>query len=167
MSSNVMLETVSHRTILVPLDGSRLAECVLPHVRSLIRPGTTRLHLCSVLTTGLGDRTVALMTTYPPGMQLSATALARAELQLEVYLREVAAHLRERGASVQHHIRRGNPAEEVLNYAYEIQADLIVMSTHGYSGASRWVYGSVASRVLRGAPCPVLLIRPGEADFLQ
>jgi nucleotide-binding universal stress UspA family protein len=154
------MKPVSHRRVLVPLDGSEMAECVLPHVIELIRPGETQVYLCSILTTGLGDRTVALMTTYPPGMQLSTTALARAQAQMEVYLRDIAARLRERGATVRHAIRAGNPAEEILNHALDIEADMIVMSAHGHSGASRWVYGSVASRVLRGASCPVLLVRP-------
>lgn len=154
------MKAVSHQRLLVPLDGSEMAECVLPHVIELIRPGETRVYLFSILTTGLGDRTVALMTTYPPGMQLSTTALARAQAHLEVYLRDIAARLREHGAIVRHDIRTGNPAEEILNYALEIEADIIVMSAHGHSGANRWVYGSVASRVLRGAPCPVLLVRP-------
>ncbi len=153
------LEPVAHRRILVPLDGSELAEGVLPHVAVLIRPGETQVHLFSVLTTGLGDRTVALLTTYPPGLQLSTTALAQARAQMEVYLRGVAARLREHGASVRQQVREGNPAEEILRYAAEIEADLIVMSTHGLSGVSRWVYGSVTDRVLRGAGCPVLLVR--------
>ncbi|MGD1996649.1 MAG: universal stress protein, partial [Anaerolineae bacterium] len=106
----------SHRRILVPLDGSELAECVLPHVRSLIRPGETQIYLLSVVARGFGDRTVALITSYPPGLQLSTAALSRARAQLEIYLRRVAARLREGGASVRWEVREGNPAEEVLDY---------------------------------------------------
>ncbi len=149
-----------HRCVLVPLDGSELAECVLPHLRALVRPGQTQVHLLSVLTTGLGDRTVALLTTYPPGLQLSTTAVARARVELRAYLQSVAARVREWGATARFEVREGNPAEEILRYAEEEGIDLILMSTHGLSGFSRWVYGSVADRVLRGAPCPVLLVRP-------
>lgn len=148
-----------HRRILVPLDGSASAESVLPHVRGLVRPGQTQVYLVSVVTAGLGDRTVALMTTFPPGLRLSTTALARARAQLEVYLRGIAARVREWGASVRYEIREGNPAEEILACALEIEADLVVMHAHGLSGVSRWVYGSVADRVLHRAPCPVLLVR--------
>ena len=109
-NNHAAMGTVSHQRLLVPLDGSEMAECVLPHVIELIRSGETRVYLLSILTTGLGDRTVALMTTYPPGMQLSTTALARAQAHLEVYLRDIAARLRERGAIVRHDIRTGNPA---------------------------------------------------------
>jgi len=154
-----MLEPASHRRILVPLDGSELAECALPHVRDLVRPGQTHVYLLSVLVLGLGERTVTLMTSYPPGLHLSTTALSHAQLQFESYLRGVAAHLRERGALVHQAVREGSPAEEILNYALEVQADLLVMSAHGFSGISRWVHGSVVDRVLRAAPCPVLLVR--------
>ncbi len=144
----------------MPLDGSELAEVVLPHVRTMVRPGETHVHVLSVLTVGLSDRTVALMTTYPPGLRLSTTAMAQARLDLQRYLQRIAARVREWGATAAYEVREGNPAEEILCCAAEIEADLIVMSTHGLSGLSRWVYGSVTAKVLRQAPCPVLLVRP-------
>ncbi|OQY18566.1 MAG: hypothetical protein B6I34_10555 [Anaerolineaceae bacterium 4572_32.1] len=151
---------LSYQRILVPLDGSEPAEQIIPYVKALIRPRYTRISLVSVLTTGLGDRTVTLLTSYPPGMQLATTALRQAEVQLRVYLRSVAAALRERGAIVSINIRQGSPADEILTLAAEIEADLIGMTTHGLSGVSRWVYGNVAGKILQGAHSPVLLIRP-------
>jgi len=158
-AGRTQLRTPYHR-ILVPLDGSELAEQVLPYVNALIYPGKTRIYLVSVLTTGLGDRTVALLTSYPPGLQLATTALHHAEVQLQSYLRSVAAALRERGAAVHIAVQRGSPADEILAYAAEVEADLISMTTHGFSGLSRWVYGNVAGKVLQGADSPVLLVRP-------
>jgi len=149
-----------YQGILVPLDGSELAEQVLPYVKALIRPNRTRIFLTSVLTTGLGDRTVTLLTSYPPGMQLATTALRYAEVQLQAYLRSVANVLRDRGAVVHIAIRQGSPADEILTYAAEVEADLICMTAHGISGISRWVYGNVAGKVLQGAHSPVLLVRP-------
>ena len=149
-----------YQRILVPLDGSELAEQVLPYVKALIHPNHTRVFLVSVLTTGLGDRTVALLTSYPPGLRLATTALHYAEIQLRGYLRSVAAALREQGAVVHVAVRRGPPAEEILAYAAEVEADLIGMTTHGLSNVSRWVYGNVAGKVLQGAHSPVLVIRP-------
>jgi nucleotide-binding universal stress UspA family protein len=151
---------VSYQHILVPLDGSELAEQIVPYVKALIRPNHTRVFLVSVLTTGIADRTVTLLTSYPPGLQLATTALDYAQVQLQSYMRSVAAALREVGAVVHIAIRRGSPADEILAYAVEIEADLISMTTHGFSGASRWVYGNVAGRVLQGARSPVLLVRP-------
>lgn len=164
---DIPVEPASHQCILAPLDGSALAECTLPHIRGLIRPGKSHVHLLSVLMSGLGDRTVALMTTYPPGLRLSTAAMSRAHTQIEAYLRGVAAHLRGMGASAQIEVREGHPAEEIINYASEIMADLIIMNAHGLSGVSRWVYGSVADRVLRGSPCPVLLVHPTQEELAE
>jgi nucleotide-binding universal stress UspA family protein len=151
---------IAYRRILVPLDGSELAEQVLPYVKPFIDPSSTRVFLIRVLTTGIGDRTIALLTSYPPGLQLATTVLHRAELQLRTYLRSVAAVLREEGAIVHTAVRRGSPADEILAYAAEVDADILIMTTHGLSGLSRWVYGNVAGRVLQGAQSPVLLVRP-------
>ena len=160
-----------YQRILVPLDGSELAEQVLPYVKALIHPpktstpggeqrGGTSIFLVSVLTTGLGDRTVTLLTSYPPGLRLATTALHHAEVQLRSYLRSVAAALREQGAAVYIAVQQGSPADEILAYAAEVEADLIGLTTHGFSGMSRWVYGNVAGKVLQGARSPVLLVRP-------
>jgi nucleotide-binding universal stress UspA family protein len=166
-AGQVQLHT-SYRRILVPLDGSELAEQVVPYVRALVSPlkllpperGDARVFLVSVLTAGLTDRTLALLTSYPPGLQLATSALDYAEVQLQSYLRSVAAVLREHGALVQIAVQRGSPADEILAYAAKVEADLISMTTHGSTGASRWAYGSVAGRVLQGAHSPVLLVRP-------
>ncbi|HDQ71742.1 MAG TPA: universal stress protein [Chloroflexi bacterium] len=157
-----------YQRILIPLDGSELAEQVLPYTKALTRSSkssnedleSTTIFLVSVLTTGLGDRTVALLTSYPPGLQLTTTALDQAEVELLTYLRSVAAFFRQEGTMAQTMIRRGSPADEILDYADEIEADLISMTTHGFSGVSRWVYGNVAGKVLQGAKCPLLLVRP-------
>jgi nucleotide-binding universal stress UspA family protein len=148
--------------ILVPLDGSELAEQVLPHVSALIRPNHTRVYLVSVLANGFSDRAITLLTSSPPGLQLSVAALSKAEVQLTAYLRSVAAALRERGATVHAAVRHGAPAEEILTHAAEVEADLIGMTAHGLSGVSRWVYGNVASKVLQGSHCSVLLVHPSS-----
>ncbi len=152
--------SIAYQHILVPLDGSETAEQVLPYVSALIRPNYTRIFLTSVLPNGLSDRTVTLLASSPPGLQLSTTALSKAEVQLTAYLRSVAAALRERGATVQTTVRKGSPAEEVLAEAAENEVDLIIMTAHGFSGVSRWVYGNVAGKILQGAHCPILLVHP-------
>jgi len=151
---------IAYRRIVVPLDGSELAEQVLPCVEALVRPQHTRVFLVRVLTPGLGDRAMALLTSFPPGLQMATSVLHRAEVQVRGYLRSVAAALRERGAVVQIAVRQGSPAEEILAYAVEVEADVVGMTTHGLSGVSRWVYGSVAGKVLQKTQSPVLLVRP-------
>ncbi len=61
----------------------------------------------------------------------------------------------------------GNTSQMVVNYAKENDIDLIVMGTHGYSGLSHMIMGSVAENVLRTAPCPVLTVRPEKYEFIM
>lgn len=152
----------AYQHILIPLDGSEPAEQVLPYVKALIHANQTRVFLISVLTNGFTDRTVTLLTSHPRGLYIPTTALSQVEAQLHVYLRSVAAALRQSGAAVHTVIRWGPPADEILAYAAEVDADLIGMTAHGLSGVSRWVYGNVAGKVLQGAQCPVLLVRPTD-----
>ena len=160
-SSKHQTETVkSYQHILMPLDGSGMAEQVLPYVEALIEPNRTSIFLVSVLVTDVGERTVTLLTSYPPGLQLATTARHHAEMQLRTYLRGMASRLRTQGAIVHTAIRYGAPADEILRYAADIDADLVSMTTHGLSGLSRWVYGNVTGQVLHRAQSPVLLVRP-------
>jgi len=149
--------------IVVLLDGSELAEQVLPHVAEIARGRGSELHLLSIIPTTV-PMVAAGVDAYPLRMSAELLALEtmereRVEDELDAYLREVAERLADVAASTRVVTRFGRPAEEILQYAEEVGADLIAMSTHGRSGISRWVYGSVADKVLRGAHCPVLLVR--------
>jgi nucleotide-binding universal stress UspA family protein len=64
-------------------------------------------------------------------------------------------------------VRLGKPAEEIVATAKNVQADLIVIATHGYTGLKRAFIGSTAERVVRCAPCPVLVVRENEHDFIS
>ena len=83
----------------------------------------------------------------------------RIEDELCGYLRGLEVQLARNGVNVTSEVRFGRPADEIIAYADDIDADLICMCTHGRSGLARWAYGSVADRVLRTAECPVLLVR--------
>ena len=85
---------------------------------------------------------------------------AQARQAATAYLEKQAERLRAQGITVEIAVRLGNPAEEILAQTVARQAEVIVMSTHGRSGLARWALGSVAERVARAAPVPVLLI-PG------
>ena len=85
--------------------------------------------------------------------EASSNALARE------YLVRVVASVQEDDTPVQVTTARGNPPAAITGFAEAIEADLIVMSTRGQSGLSRWLMGSVADRVVRGADVPVLLVR--------
>ena len=139
--------------VVILLDGSELAEGVLPHVLEVIRGRKSRVHLLSVvpLTRGISPTVadVRPTTTSMPGEGYYV------ERELEDYLRTVASRLEPVAAEVWIDVRFGRPADEILTFVGDVEADLIAMSTHGRSGIGRWVFGSVANQVLRGTTCPV------------
>ena len=144
-----------YQEILVSLDGSELAEAALPHARALAKAFDARITLLSVLEP---------LEMYPQqglvGPVVSISMNVQEELaNLKQYLDGVAANLTKEGIAVRTEVREGDPASAICDYAEGNQMDIIVMSTHGRSGIQRWVYGSVADRVLRSAQVPVLLIR--------
>jgi len=141
-----------YKNILVPLDGSEVAKKALPEAEMLARTFGAELTLIEV---------VPFLPIY--GSPELVTPLIVDEKQKEAaerYLLKLSGELRERGLSVKTAVRTGqNVALEIIEYAREKGVDLIVMCTHGRSGFSRWVVGSVALKVLTRAEHPVLLIR--------
>ncbi len=144
-----------YKEILVPLDGSELAESAIPHARELAKAFGARITLLSVI------EPVAMYSQ--PGVVgpvISVAVNIQEEMEtLGQYLDGIAEQLRAENIEVQRVAKEGDPASQICDYAHESKADVIVMSTHGRSGIRRWVYGSVADRVLRGARVPVLLVR--------
>ena len=146
-----------YRHILVPLDGSDLAEQVLPHVHALAaNEGTTKITLLRavppIFTTSV-DYSGMLATT-------AADALETLEGEAHEYLERVAVQFRTEGYNVQVDVSAMPAAEAILDYADSQHADLIAIATHGRSGISRWVFGSVTQKVVQAAPVPVLVVRP-------
>ena len=144
-----------YRRIVVPVDGSDLAERALPQAEALARLAGAPLHLVRVVDlTGLA-RYGAI------GLHAEATAfqlvLANEETVARGDLERTARGLRERGASVTTERRRGDAATEIVGATGP--GDVIVMATHGRGGVTRWFLGSVAEEVVRRAPVPVLLVR--------
>jgi nucleotide-binding universal stress UspA family protein len=140
-----------YKRILVPLDGSQLAEQALPHAAIHARQFGAEIVLLKVL----GPLPEPSMSS--PRVMRSAAA-ASAQLARE-YLEGVAARLREEGLSAEVATVEGKPYIEIIRFAEENEIDLIAMSTRGQSGLSRWLLGSVADRVARGATVPLLLVQ--------
>ncbi|MDX9746479.1 MAG: universal stress protein [Syntrophales bacterium] len=139
------------KKILVPLDGSELAECALPYVRDLVRGGfVEEIILLNV---------VDIPATWVEGIDYVAIKDAGLE-QATKYLQELKDQLAADGLPVRAEILEGVTPHVIVNYATEKGADLIVIGTHGYTGMKKLMFGSVALRVLHDAHCPVLLIRP-------
>lgn len=143
-----------YNKILVPLDGSELAEQVLPHVSAVAGCTGAQVLLLRVPAEPVYDYLV-------PDPGLSAEMRHDIETGAQVYLEEIAAELRSMGIAVSTAVVWGGPIQEtLLDVAREQKADLIAMSTHGRSGIARMVIGSVADQIVRHSPVPVLLVRP-------
>lgn len=147
-----------YKKILVPLDGSELAECVLPHVESIAKG----CDVGSVVFVRALDIYIPSAAQAYLGEEQKREMDERAEAAAREYLDQVVSRVKLGGVEVQKQFITGKAAESITEYATKSDADLIVIATHGRSGISRWVWGSVADRILRSACVPVLMVRaPG------
>jgi nucleotide-binding universal stress UspA family protein len=145
--------------ILVPLDGSELAECVLPHVEMLATTcGAKEVVLVSVTERVPGFR-VMDDSSQPLGERLVPEAVGKEEKQAQKYLGKIAKTLEAKGIKVSTEVLMGKPAEEIIIYSHRMNCDLIIMASHGRSGLSRWAHGSVADRVFKATTVPILMIK--------
>ena len=149
-----------YKNILVPLDGSELAEMALPHVEMVAKAS------------GKDTEVIVLRVAQPPRIPIEGIhvggssaliieqAAAADKKEAEEYLADVSKRLKAKGLKVRVEIRVGNAAEEILDFATSYPVDLICMASHGRSGISRFAYGSVTSKVLRSIPTPTLVVTP-------
>ena len=150
-----------YQKILAPLDGSELAECTLRHVRTIATacriPEVVLLRVVEPLSS-------SVVAAYAEAGSAGAEMITRAEKQTredaENYISEVSKTFKKEGLSTKAVILDGNAAEVILDYAKDNNVDLIVMSTHGRSGISRFAFGSVADKVVRHSVVPVLTVSP-------
>jgi nucleotide-binding universal stress UspA family protein len=143
-----------YKKILVPLDGSELAECALPHVINLAKKDpASEVTLLNVIKVELQARSAGF---------LDINAI-RAELfsGSRKYLAGVESRIASEGITVKTESLEGNwPDETISEYAYKNGMDIIVIATHGYTGMKKLMFGSVALSILHDSHVPVLLIRP-------
>jgi nucleotide-binding universal stress UspA family protein len=141
--------------ILIPLDSSSLAELALAPAYRLAQTARGEILLVHVLPPDFG-LAPGEMTGYGV-LRLEMTG-ERGRQAAQSYLENVQA-AKPAGVTVRNIIAEGDPAETIVDTAATERADLIAMSSHGYSGLMRWMLGSVTERVLQDAPCPVLVSR--------
>jgi nucleotide-binding universal stress UspA family protein len=139
-----------YKRILLPLDGSALAEQALPHAAAQAKCFQAELILLKVLEPLSKRHNISLEAARR--VEKETRELARA------YLGRVAVGVQGRGVLVRVITAEGTPHEGIVSCAEAEQVDLIAMCTRGHSGLSRWLIGSVADRVARGAGVPVLLV---------
>jgi nucleotide-binding universal stress UspA family protein len=157
------------KTILVPLDGSALAEQVLPYVRLLAPLLGARVCLLRVAME-LADEDVfaeSMVAAYgalDPRVPRERVQQAwdRQRQHAEGYLASLALQLQYDGFDVATEVRIGPPAEVIVETAAAEPDTLIAMATHGLSGLRRWALGSVTDKVIHASSCPVLVVRGGE-----
>jgi nucleotide-binding universal stress UspA family protein len=161
VAEEILEDRLPKRKILVPLDGSKLAESVLPYVESLAKQwGGGKVEI--VLLRAYQPPEVS--ADYPSDMPLSweehvELEAAKCKLVVGPYLVDIEKRLQDTGLKVHKEAPLGNPDEKIINYARDNKVSLIAMITHGRSGISRWAYGSVAEDVMLKADAPVFLVR--------
>jgi len=152
-----------YHKLLVPVDGSELAECILPHVESIARSCGAK----DVIFVRVAEPIVIPLGGYEGFGTLSAEEFNKLETASKDaagrYLAQLVGRVKYDGVNITSEVVAGGPVADVIaDFATKNKIDLIVISTHGRSGISRWVWGSVADRILRSACVPVLIVRaPG------
>lgn len=146
---------------LVPLDGSMVAEAILPPFLQIAHPlgmevALIRVVVPSVKPAAIEETAVALGNTAPPVERMLEEA--------EGYLRAVAATPLFEGLQVLTTVRSGEAPQEIITSARELKADVIAMTTHGRTGLKRLLFGSVAEAVLRMADVPVFMLRAAHLE---
>ena len=140
--------------ILIPLDGSQLAEEAVESAKQILPKGgkitlITALHVSESWLYGVDPLVVSAEYRQ---------SIDQMEQAAKTYLQRIAAGLEADGFQVATLLEYGHPAPVILNYAAASNVDAIIMSTHGRSGISRWLFGSVTSKVLSAASCPVFVV---------
>ena len=148
-----------YQKILVPLDGSELAECVLPHVEAIAKGcGVQNVIFLRVVE----DFQAYSGGDYIPSEEDIRRINTESRTAADNYLEQLVSRVAYRGVNVQSQVITGKTAESIVDYATKNKVDLIIIATPGRSGVSRWIWGSVADRILRSACVPVLMVRaPG------
>jgi len=143
--------------ILVPLDGSPLAERAIPHAVHFAQVFNAQLIFLQVLDPF--SHPDAPHAIEPLGWQIRKS-------EAEIYLKNIAAHLGEHGLQTDFALREGKSAEYIIEFAHTNNVDLVVLTTHGASGLSRWGTSSIVHKVISKVDLPVLLIRSYQStDF--
>jgi nucleotide-binding universal stress UspA family protein len=141
--------------LLIPLDGSKTAEKVLPFARNLATSLKLPIELLEVV-----DVAKATAHIVADKARYLGTIIAQGERASREHLEEVAATFP--GFRVTCRVEKGRPADRIIERAEAEKGTLIAMATHGRAGINRWMMGSVAEKVLRGTTAPLLLVRAGD-----
>ncbi|MGD1120161.1 MAG: universal stress protein [Dehalococcoidales bacterium] len=181
-----------YKKVVVPLDGSKLAETVLPHLETIARGCNVAEILLVSVTEKITGKFPSAQTLEPdfsePSVAVGSeqailvgpnlvfgnapqtrgvqTHLGKMGKTANDYLHKIDKQLQDKGFIVHTHVLAGHPAEEIIGFAKNQSADLIVMASRGKSGLNRWNMSNIAEKVIRGTDIPVLLVKP-KAGFKE
>lgn len=164
-----------YKHIMVPLDGSKLAECVLPHVEAFVKNGLVEtasfVYVIEPLPATLygpswnlemaistAGQTTSGQVGSPPDMEYWEKIIEERKLSTKAYLENFAKRFNQYGTKIICEVLEGHIADTLATYAETSGSDLIIIATHGRSGVGRWLMGSVADRMLRSSHVPVFMI---------
>ncbi|MDW8254936.1 MAG: universal stress protein [Chloroflexota bacterium] len=141
--------------ILLTVDGSPFAEQAIPYAKALAKCQGASIHVLRVAP-------AIAPIDFPVGSAAYQQLLAHELTAAQKYVDDLVVALRAEGLQADGEVLLGDPAALILEAASRANCSVIVMATHGRSGLSRLVFGSVADQVLRGSPIPVLMVRAAE-----
>jgi nucleotide-binding universal stress UspA family protein len=145
-----------YRKILVPLDGSKFSECVLSHVKEVVSSGNVAEVVLLFVVEPISSAPLDVAGDW------MEEATKRAMEFGKNYLKRISEAFGKSAIGVTLEVLKGPAAETILNYAQKNGVDLMIISTHGRSGITRWVFGSVADKVIHQSSIPVLIVSPPE-----
>ena len=148
-----------YERILIPLDGSKVGEAALPYVEELVSKLLPELKIEVTLFQVIRPTQWVIAAEVSAPVSYTEAELKLIKRKAMDYLEKAGEGLRSKGAIVKTNVSVGDPAEEIIKAADEINADLLAISTHGRSGISRWAFGSVTEKVLRAGNVPMLTVR--------
>jgi nucleotide-binding universal stress UspA family protein len=147
------------KKILVPLDGSKLAECVLPLVEELALKLSADVAFVSV-TNRIQGYWPFEDASRPDGMKLIPQGTCTMEEQAAQYLDKAAKELDGKGVKLTREVICGKTAQEIIFYANDNHCDLIIIASHGRSGLTKFAHGNITGKILKLAIVPVMVVRP-------
>jgi nucleotide-binding universal stress UspA family protein len=143
-----------YKTILVPLDSSKRAEAILPHVEEMAQRYEARVIFFQVV-----ESPPLMMPPGQPDLTLHRQELERRTEKARMYLQTIKGEFKQKGIDARMELGQGPVVESIINAAARQEADLIALASHGHSGLAQVFYGSVAAGVLQRVDRPLLLIR--------
>lgn len=148
-----------YKTILVPLDGSKRAERILPHVEALAHKFDAKLVILQVV-----EPILVGVSPYDAGAMYLAEEVERRTEEAKAYVAGLQGALREKKIEVQTKVEYGPIVATILETADEYDVELIALASHGRTGLARVFFGSVAAGILNRAERPLLVIRAQDGD---